>query len=187
MQLHGALVEVHGVGVLLRGPSGIGKSETALELVSRGHRLVADDVVEVERRSEGVLFGTALPLIRHHIELRGIGIVDVPELYGLDSVREEVRVELMCRLELWRQDVAYERLGFARPIEVLGRVPLPVVVLAMRPSGNMATLIEVAARDHRMRSRRDSAAERLDARLRKELAGSPPAEAPPAGEPGTRS
>jgi HPr kinase/phosphorylase len=187
MQLHGALVEVHGVGVLLRGPSGIGKSETALELVSRGHCLVADDVVEVERRSEGVLFGTAPPLIRHHIELRGIGIVDVPELYGPSSVRDDVRIELLCRLEVWREGVSYERLGFSRPSETLAGVPVPAVVLAMRPSGNMATLIEVAARDHRMRSRRDSAAERLDARLRKELAGSAAEQAPTAGGPGRRS
>jgi HPr kinase/phosphorylase len=108
------LVEVLGVGVLIRGPSGIGKSETALELVARGHRLVADDVVRIERLEDGSPSGFAPEIIRHHIEIRGIGILYVPDLYGAEAVRDSARIGVVCRLEHWREGAEYERVGFSR-------------------------------------------------------------------------
>src|SRR4030095_7258010 len=112
---HGALVEVEGLGVLLLGPSGIGKSDGALELVRRGHRLVADDVVLLERDAEGRLFGTAPEIIRHHMELRGIGIVYLPDLFGPEAVRDRAEIGLGCRLAEWRPDLEVERVGLDRP------------------------------------------------------------------------
>jgi HPr kinase/phosphorylase len=167
-QVHGALVDVEEVGVLLLGPSGIGKSECALELVRRGHRLVADDVVVLERDAEGVLRGRTPERIRHHMELRGIGIVYVPDLFGPDSVRDAATVDLVCRLEAWHPDLEVERVGLERPREEWAGVALPTLRLPARPAGSLATLVEVAVRDHRMRRSGRSAAQGLDARLRGE-------------------
>jgi len=158
---------VLGVGVLIRGPSGVGKSETALELIRRGYRLVADDVVEL-RLEGGELLGTAPALIRHHVEIRGLGILYVPDLYGAESVRDECAVELCCRLEHWREGAEYERIGLLRPNETILGKPVPCLLLPVRPAGNMATLVEVAARDHRLRAAGVVAAGRLDARVREE-------------------
>jgi HPr kinase/phosphorylase len=165
-RVHGALVDVEGIGVLLLGPSGIGKSECALELVRRGHRLVADDVVVLRREEGGPLTGETPELIRHHMELRGIGIVYVPDLFGPDSVRERAEVALVCRLEAWRPDLDVERVGLERQTEAWEGVALPALRLPARPAGSLATLVEVAVRDHRLRGAGESAAERLDARLR---------------------
>lgn len=167
-QAHGALIDVMGVGVLLLGPSGIGKSECALELVARGHRLVADDVVQLHQDAQGRLQGTAPELIRHYLEIRGIGLLFVPDLYGPDAVAEQVEVELACRLERWREDAEYERIGIERPTEDFAGVPLPVLVLPVRPAAGLATLVEVAARDHRNRRGGANAARRLDARVKRE-------------------
>ena len=168
-QVHGTLVEVLGVGVLIRGPSGIGKSEAALELVTRGHRLVADDVVRLREGADGRPTGSSPPLIRHHLEIRGIGILFVPDLYGPDAVGEEAGVGLVCRLERWREGESYERVGLTRPTETLLGRPVPSVLLPVRPAGNMATLIEVAVRDHRQRESGVVAASRLDARLQSQV------------------
>lgn len=165
---HGALVEVEGLGVLLLGPSGIGKSECALELVRRGHRLVADDVVVLERDAEGRLFGTAPEIIRHHMELRGIGIVYLPDLFGPEAVRDRAEIGLGCRLAEWRPDLEVERVGLDRPTEEWGGVALPVLLLPARPAGSLATLVEVAVRDHLQRRAGRSAPHRLDDRLRAE-------------------
>jgi len=170
-QAHGALVEVQGVGILLLGPSGIGKSECALELVVRGHRLVADDVVRVRRDADGRLVGTGPELIRHYLEIRGIGIVHVPELFGEAAVRQEVAIDLVCRLERWREDAEYERVGLDRPTEPILDVPVPCLLLPARPAGSMATLVELAARDHLQRRSGASAASRLDALLRRRTGG----------------
>jgi HPr kinase/phosphorylase len=163
-QAHGALVEVRGVGVLLLGPSGIGKSEGALELVARGSRLVADDVVRL-RRDGGRLLGSAPELIRHYMEIRGIGILYIPDLYGDEAVLDEVEIALLCRLEHWREGEEYDRVGLERPTECLASVDLPRILLPTRPAGSMATLVEVAARDHLGRQRAGSAASRLDDRV----------------------
>ena len=165
-QAHGALIEILDVGVLLMGPSGIGKSECALELVSRGHRLVADDVVRLRRSEDGRLLGCAPELIRHYMEIRGLGLLYVPELFGAGAVRQETEIHLICRLERWREDAEYERVGLERPTQELGGIPLPALVLPVRPAGNMATLVEVAARDHLQRRAGLNAARRLDERVR---------------------
>jgi HPr kinase/phosphorylase len=167
--VHGAHLDVHGVGVVLLGPSGVGKSECALELISRGHRLVADDVIELALRADGRLMGSAPERIRHHMEIRGLGIFFVPDLFGDDSVCEEMTVDLLCRLERWREGAAYERVGLEREKEMLSGVEIPVLTLPARPGGSMATVVEVAARDHLQRLRGVNAAMRLDQRLRDEM------------------
>ena len=169
IQRHGALIDVFDVGVLLLGKSGVGKSESALELVTRGHRLVADDVVRI-RQAGGKLLGSAPERIRHYIEIRGIGLLYIPELYGDDSVLSETSVDLLCRLESWREETDYERVGIERPLESLAGLSVPALLLPVRPARNVATLIEVAARDHLRRLAGSNAAERLDARLRAEHA-----------------
>jgi HPr kinase/phosphorylase len=169
IQAHGALIDVLDVGVLLLGKSGVGKSECALELVVRGHRLVADDVVRV-REENGALWGRAPERIRHYMEIRGIGLLYIPELYGEEAVRDECSIDLLCHLEAWREDVAYERIGIERPRETLAGVSIPALVLPVRPARNMSTLVEVAVRDHLRRVAGSNAAERLDARLRAEHA-----------------
>jgi HPr kinase/phosphorylase len=171
-QAHGALVEVLEVGVLILGPSGIGKSECALELVTRGHRLVADDVVRIRRTEDGRLIGSAPELIRHYVEIRGLGLLLVPELFGPDAVRDEAELNLVCRLERWREDAEYERLGLDRPTEEILGLPLPTLLLPLRPAGSMATLVEVGARDWLRRRAGSNAARTLDERVRG--AGGPP-------------
>lgn len=147
------------------GRSGIGKSETALELIQRGHRLVADDVVEV-RRDGGILRGRSPEMIRHHLEIRGIGIIYVPDLYGEEAVRAECAIDLQCRLEHWEEGRDYERVGLERPSEEILGVSRPTLLLPVRPARSMATLVEAAVRDHRVRVRGVVAASRLDERLR---------------------
>ncbi len=180
IQIHGALVEILGVGVLLRGESGIGKSECALELVQRGFRLVADDVVRLRALpAEGsgiapdqkrILVGRAPELIRHYMEIHGVGLVFVPDLYGAGAVAERSRVDLVCRLESWQAGRKYERIGLDRPCEQLAGVPVPTLVLPVRPASSMATMVEVAAREHIQRRKGINAAQRLDDRLRGEAA-----------------
>jgi len=181
MQVHGSLVEILGVGVLLLGASGIGKSECALELVSRGHRLVADDVVCVLRTPDERLLGHAPPLIRHFMEIRGIGLLYIPELFGPEAVREESEIDLVCRFERWREDASYERVGHERPTEEILGVARPALLLPVRPAGNMATLVEVAARDSQLRRTGPSAATRMDERFQGVARGD--AGAAPAGSP----
>ncbi len=154
------------MGVLLVGPSGIGKSECALELVQRGHRLVADDVVRISRSKDGQLRGSAPGLIRHYMEIRGIGLLYIPDLYGKEAVKREARVELVCRIEGWQPGSEFERVGLERPTHELAGVSLPALVLPARPASSMATLVEVAVRDHRHRRIGISGAQRLDDSLR---------------------
>jgi HPr kinase/phosphorylase len=169
MMLHGSLLDVHGVGTLLKGPSGIGKSECALELLQRGHRLVADDALEVVRSEDGRLIGSAPERVRFFMEIRGLGIVSVPDLFGGDSVRETMAVDLVCHLVKWREGIEYERVGFERSREDLAGVSLPTLTLPARPGGSVATVVEVAARDHLRRAQGVVAARRLDDRVRWEM------------------
>lgn len=167
--MHGVLLDILGLGVLVVGESGIGKSECALELIGRGHRLVADDVVEVRRRAESVVIGTCPPLTRHHMELRGIGLVNVRDLFGVASTRASKRVELVVQLERWDPTREYERLGLDESrVEVVG-VPLATVRMPVAPGRNLAILVEVAARNHLLRTRGEHAAARLSASLDREL------------------
>jgi HPr kinase/phosphorylase len=167
--VHGALVDVDGVGVLLLGRSGIGKSECALELISRGHRLVADDIVELRPSGDGRVIGSAPERVRHYMEIRGLGIVFIPDLFGPEGVREEMPIELVCQLEKWTEGAEYERVGLERASQSIGGVAVPRVTLPARPGGSMATVIELAARDQRQRSAGVNAADRLDAKLRREM------------------
>jgi HPr kinase/phosphorylase len=145
-EVHGVLLDVLGVGVLVLGKSGIGKSETALDLVVRGHRFVADDVI-VMRRVGNNIVGRSGGIIGHHMEIRGLGIINVKDLFGISAVRETKRIELVVELSEWNPDEEYDRLGFDdRHQDILG-IPIPAVKLPVRPGRNLATLIEVAARN----------------------------------------
>jgi HPr kinase/phosphorylase len=163
-ELHGDLVEVHGVGILILGKSGIGKSEAALDLVSRGHRLVADDVVQVRRISPTVLRGRAPQLLEHHMEIRGLGVIDVAALFGTLATLDERQIELVIELTEWPGGA--DRVGLVEARYPLLEVELPLVRIPVRPGRSMAMLIESAARAHLLRRRgRDSAgafAERID-------------------------
>lgn len=146
---HGVLVEVYGEGVLLTGESGVGKSETAIELVKRGHRLIADDAVEIRRGFNNRLVGTAPELIRHYIELRGIGVVDVRRLFGMSAVKFETNIDMLVKLENWQEGAMYDRLGADEFFtEVMG-VELPTLTIPVKPGRNLAVILEVAAMNNR--------------------------------------
>ena len=170
--LHAVLMDILGLGVLITGESGIGKSECALDLIGRGHRLVADDTVEVRRRAESVIIGTCPELTRHHMELRGLGLVNVRELFGIASVRSSKRVEFVVQLDRWEPGRAYERLGLDDVfIEILG-VKVPLVRMPVAPGRSVATLVEVAARNQLLRLRGYHAARSLASRLDQQLRNS---------------
>ncbi len=145
---HGVFIDIHGIGTLLLGPSGIGKSECALFLVERGHRLVADDQVVLTRTPMAEIIGRPPPLLRHHLELRGIGIINVRELFGATAVRDEQAVELVIELSPWDDDQEFDRLGLDDLKADLLGVPLPMLRIPIRPGRNMAVILEVAARNH---------------------------------------
>ena len=158
---HGVLVEVYGEGVLILGDSGIGKSETAIELVKRGHRLIADDAVEIKRVSNKTLVGTAPELIRHYIELRGIGIVDVRRIFGMGSVKETEKIDLVINFEAWEQGKMYERLGLdTEYAEILG-LKIPSITIPVKPGRNLAVVIEIAAMNNRQKKMGYNAAREL--------------------------
>ena len=146
---HGVLVEVYGEGVLLLGESGVGKSETAIELVKRGHRLVADDAVEIKRVGVKRLVGSAPELIRHYIELRGIGVVDVQQLFGMSAVREDQDIDLVVNLEQWNDATMYDRLGLEQLYTVILDVKVPALTVPVKPGRNLAIIVEVAAMNNR--------------------------------------
>ena len=148
---HGVLVEVYGEGILLLGDSGVGKSETAIELIKRGHRLIADDAVEIKRVSTHTLVGQAPELIRHYVELRGIGIVDVRRLFGMGSVKETEKIDLVVNLEPWQDGKMYDRLGLEeQTTDILG-IKVPSIVLPVCPGRNLSVVIEVAAMNNRQK------------------------------------
>ena len=142
---HGVLVEVYGEGVLLLGESGVGKSETAIELVKRGHRLIADDAVEIKRLSTKRLVGTAPELIRHYIELRGIGVVDVRRIFGMSAIKEESDIDMVINLEQWKDGAMYDRLGLENLYTTILDVQVPSLTVPVKPGRNLAVIIEVAA------------------------------------------
>ena len=150
---HGVLVDVYGLGVLIQGDSGIGKSECALELLKRGHILVADDVVEIQKRRGDVLMGVCPEALRHYMEVRGLGILDIKLLFGIGSILNQTRIELAVRLEMWRTDAApYERAGIETKTTRIMGIDLPLVRIPVSPGRNLAILIEVAALNQRLRS-----------------------------------
>ena len=159
--VHGVLVEIYGEGVLLMGDSGIGKSETALELVKRGHRLIADDAVEIRRVSRHSLIGSAPELIRYYMELRGIGVVNVRHLFGMGAVKPESSVDLAIQMEPWDNSKAYDRLGLTNENTSFVGVDIPLVTIPVRPGRNLAVIMELAAMNNRQKKMGYNAAEAL--------------------------
>ncbi len=167
--IHGVLVDVYGEGLLIMGESGIGKSEAALELVRRGHRLVTDDVVEIRRVDEQTLMGTSPDITRYFIELRGIGIIDVKTLYGVESVKEKMKIDLVIKLEDWKKDNEYDRLGLEEEYtEFLGN-KVVCHSLPIRPGRNLAVICETAAVNHRQKKMGYNAAQELYRRVQENL------------------
>lgn len=166
MTMHGSLVDVYGVGLLITGDSGIGKSETALDLVERGQRLVADDVVIVSRHPPSTLVGSSNELLGHRMEIRGVGIIDVREMFGIRATRRHKRIEVEVRLERWDPEHPYERLGLDdRTTSILG-VRVPYVTIPLVPGKNVSVLAEVVAMNHLIKSTGHHSAARLDAQLK---------------------
>lgn len=169
ISIHGVLVDVYGEGILIMGESGIGKSEAALELIRRGHRLVTDDVVEIRRINESTLIGTSPDITRYFIELRGIGIIDVKALYGVECVKEKQSIDLVIKLEDWKRDNEYDRLGLEQEYtEILG-VKVVCHSLPIRPGRNLAVICETAAVNHRQKKMGYNAAQELYRRVQENL------------------
>ena len=166
---HGGLVEVYGEGILLLGDSGVGKSETTIELIKRGHRLIADDAVEIKRVSDKTLVGSSPELIRHYIELRGIGIVDVCRLFGMGAVKETERIDLVIQLENWVEGKMYDRLGMEEEkINILG-IEVPSITVPVHPGRNLAILLEVAAMNYRQKRMGYNTAEEFNKRMMRQM------------------
>ncbi len=166
---HGVLVEVYGEGLLLLGDSGVGKSETAIELVKRGHRLIADDAVEIKRVSAKTLVGSAPEIIRHYVELRGIGIVDVRRLFGMGAVKETEKIDLVINLELWVEGKMYDRLGLdEEKIDILGN-KIPAITIPVKPGRNLAIILEIAAMNKRQKKMGYNTAEEFNKRLLEQI------------------
>lgn len=167
--MHGVLMDILGLGVLIVGESGIGKSECALDLVVRGHRLVADDTVEIRCRAQSVLIGSCPELTRHHVEIRGLGLLNVTDLFGVASTRRSKRVELVVQLERWEAGREYDRLGLDDAFQDVMGVNVSLVRMPVAPGRNVAMLIEVAARSHLLRGQGRHAAQKLADRLHRRL------------------
>ncbi len=165
----GVLVEVYGEGMLILGDSGIGKSETAIELVKRGHRLIADDAVEITRVSSKTLVGTAPELIRHYIELRGIGIVDVRRLFGMGAVKLTERIDIAVKLEPWNPEKMYDRFGLSEETEDILGISVPSLTIPVKPGRNLAIILEIAAMNNRQKKMGYNTAEEFNKRLLAEL------------------
>jgi len=169
--LHGALVDVYGIGVLLLGESGTGKSECALDLVTRGHRLVADDAVEVSQESDRIIMGRGPARIRHHMEIRGLGIINIRDLFGVAAIRYRKRIELVVLLEPWRPEGEYDRLGLEEQTYPILGVPIPMLRIPVSAGRNVAILVEVAARNHLLKLMGVHAARNFAARLTEGVGG----------------
>ncbi len=162
---HGVLVDVNGVGILITGESGIGKSETALELIKRGHRLVSDDVVEISRMYRDQLIGTAPESVRHFMEIRGIGIIDIRQMYGIGSVLVQKNIDMVIEMELWNNEKVYDRLGEEDQYTTILGVKKPRIVLPVRPGRNLGIIIEVAANNYQLKALGYNAAKELEKRF----------------------
>lgn len=162
---HGVLVEVYGEGVLILGESGVGKSETAVELMKRGHRLVADDAVEIKKVSAKSLVGTSPEIIRHFIEIRGIGIVDVKKIFGMGAVKDTEKIDLVINLEVWQKGKQYDRLGLVDEYTNILGIDIPSLTVPVRPGRNLAVIFEIAAMNNRQRRMGYNAAEELNNRI----------------------
>ncbi len=168
--VHGSLADVYGVGLLFVGQSGIGKSECVLDLVERGHRLVADDVVHITRQGHDVLIGRGHELARHHMEIRGIGIIDIRALFGIRAIRQQKRIEVVVQLVEWQQQEAYDRTGLEDEHTVILDVPIRKVTIPLNPGKNITVIAEVVAMSHLLRYAGLNSAAEFDARLRDAMA-----------------
>lgn len=166
---HGVLVEVYGEGMLLLGDSGIGKSETAIELVKRGHRLIADDAVEIKKVSSKTLVGSAPAMIRHYMELRGIGVIDVRRLFGIGSVKETEKIDLVVKLEPWVQGKMYDRLGIENEYTDIMGIRLSTITIPVKPGRNLAIILEIAAMNSRQKKMGYNTALELESNLLKQM------------------
>lgn len=163
--LHGVLVDVFGIGLLLLGKSGIGKSECAVELVLRGHRLVADDVVKCEWRPPGMVFGSPADMLRHHVEVRGLGVLNIKDLFGVTAVRERKRIDMIVQLDEWNESKEYDRLGVDDQYQSILSTPIRLVIVPVRPGRDMGAMLEMAARNELLRRAGKHSAKELLSRL----------------------
>jgi HPr kinase/phosphorylase len=164
-RVHGVLVEIYGLGVLIKGDAGIGKSECALELIKRGHILVADDIVEIQHRRGGVLRGMCPEPLKHYMEVRGLGVIDVKLLFGIGSILDRTRIELAIELTPWKSETHYERVGLETKYTTILDVDVPIIRIPVSPGRNLAVLIEVAALNQRLRTQGYFAAETFNRKL----------------------
>jgi HPr kinase/phosphorylase len=169
--IHGVLVDIYGIGILISGTSGIGKSETALELVKRGHRLIADDAVEIRQSAPNILVGNAPELIKHLLEIRGVGIINVMTLFGAGAIRNNTRISVVINLEIWQQDKQYDRLGLDEETTRIIDTDVPLVTIPVRPGRNLAVIVEVAAMNFRLKRMGYNAAQQFTNKLTETLAG----------------
>lgn len=169
--IHGVLLDIYGVGVLITGASGVGKSETALELVKRGHRLVADDSVEIRQEGENYLVGNAPELIQHLLEIRGLGIINVMTLFGARAIRNYKKVTLVVHLELWDEDKMYDRIGLEEQSMKIIDTEIPKLTIPVRPGRNLAVIVEVAAMNYRLKRMGMNAAKQFSERLTDAIEG----------------
>jgi HPr kinase/phosphorylase len=167
--MHGVLVEIYGIGVMLMGKSGIGKSELALDLVQRGHPLIADDIVTIRRRGADTLYGQGHTMTKHLLEIRGLGIVNVKDLFGVSAVREKKRIDLVTELVEWRENEEYDRLGLEERSFVILDVNVPFMTVPVRPGRNLGVIVEAAARNELLKSLGKNAALELHERLAQQL------------------
>lgn len=165
--LHATFVDVFGIGVLLTGESGVGKSECALELLERGHRLVADDMVEVKKVDETLLMGNGTPLLRHYMEIRGLGIINVMDIFGIRSVKNRKRIELVVSLEEWNANAEYERLGLDEQTYSIMDIVLPYITVPVKPGRNIPIIIEAAALNRRLKKIGVNSVKQLDEKIKK--------------------
>src|SRR4030088_755722 len=168
--VHGVLIDVTGVGVLILGKSGIGKSELALDLVTRGHRLVAADIVDLKRKQGGSVHGSGSEIIKHHMEIRGIGIINIKDLFGVSAVRDRKKVEMVVELVEWDDRVEYDRLGVEEQKYSMLDTEVPLLVVPVRPGRNLTTIVEVAARNHLLKLQGHHSAKDFQEKLSREIA-----------------
>ena len=169
---HGTMLEVYGEGILITGESGVGKSETAIELVKRGHRLIADDAVEIKKISYKTLFAESPPLIQHYIELRGIGVVDVMRLFGMGAIKSRQELDLIINIETWQEGMMYDRLGLDNQFTTLLGVRVPIMKIPVKPGRNLAVIIEVAAMNNRQKKLGFNSAQEFTERINRHFAES---------------
>ena len=167
--IHGVFLDVFGVGILILGKSGIGKSECALDLILRGHRLIADDMVSIQRRLPAALFGSGFDVIQHHMEIRGLGIINIRHLFGVEAIRERKRIELVIELVAWDEQMEYDRVGLEEERYAILGVEIPMLKIPVTPGRNLSTIIEVAARNYLLKRMGHNSALEFESKLLRKM------------------